>query len=115
MLSTTISSSRTVSESSAIPSTSVRAVSPRAFVNCYCVSKFAFSSDALPSARTSAQDSILRTNIAQWNDEVLWQTYVQLTAAEAAFRVRKSALAMRPIWHHKADRIKAPILICLIA
>lgn len=58
---------------------------------------------------------ILRTNIAEWTEEALWQTYIQLTEAEAAFRVHKSELAMRPIWHHKADRIKAHILICFIA
>lgn len=58
---------------------------------------------------------ILRTNIADWTDEALWQTYIQLTEAEAAFRVHKSDLAMRPIWHHKADRIQAHILICFIA
>jgi transposase len=58
---------------------------------------------------------ILRTNITEWTDEALWQTYIQLTEAEAAFRVHKSELAMRPIWHHKADRIKAHILICFIA
>jgi transposase len=58
---------------------------------------------------------ILRTNIAEWTDEALWQTYIQLTEAEAAFRVHKSELAMRPIWHHKADRIKAHILICFLA
>ena len=58
---------------------------------------------------------ILRTNISQWTDEALWQTYIQLTEAEAAFRVHKSDLAMRPIWHHKAERIKAHILICFIA
>jgi len=58
---------------------------------------------------------ILRTNIAEWTDEQLWATYIQLTEAEAAFRVHKSDLAMRPIWHHKADRIKAHILVCFIA
>jgi transposase len=58
---------------------------------------------------------ILRTNIAEWTDEQLWTTYIQLTEAEAAFRVHKSDLAMRPIWHHKAERIKAHILVCFIA
>lgn len=58
---------------------------------------------------------ILRTNIDEWTDEARWQTYIQLTEAEAAFRVHKSDLAMRPIWHHKADRIKAHILICFVA
>ena len=35
--------------------------------------------------------------------------------AEAAFRVLKSDLAIRPIWHHKEGRIKAHILVCFIA
>jgi transposase len=58
---------------------------------------------------------ILRSNIAQWTDEELWKTYVQLTEAEAAFRVQKSDLCIRPIWHHKQERIKAHILICFLA
>src|SRR5438034_2369858 len=55
---------------------------------------------------------ILRSNIHQWSDEELWNTYIQLTEAEAAFRIQKSDLCIRPIWHHKQERIKAHILIC---
>ena len=40
---------------------------------------------------------------------------MQLTAAEAAFRIHKSDLSIRPIWHQKAARIKAHILVCLLA
>ena len=40
---------------------------------------------------------------------------VQLTEAEAAFRIHKSDLSIRPIWHHKAARIKAHILVCFLA
>ena len=58
---------------------------------------------------------ILRTNVHDWTDEELWKTYVQLTEAEAAFRIHKSDLAIRPIWHHKAERIKAHILVCFLA
>jgi transposase len=58
---------------------------------------------------------ILRTNVHDWTDEELWKTYVQLTEAEAAFRIQKSDLAIRPIWHHKESRIKAHILICFLA
>ncbi len=65
-------------------------------------------------ARLSEGVYILRTNIAEWTDEALWKTYTQLTEAEAAFRVQKSDLAIRPIWHHKADRIKAHILVCFL-
>lgn len=65
-------------------------------------------------ARLSEGVYILRTNIAEWTDEALWKTYTQLTEAEAAFRTQKSDLAIRPIWHHKADRIKAHILVCFL-
>ena len=65
-------------------------------------------------ARLSEGVYILRTNIAEWTDEELWKTYTQLTEAEAAFRTQKSDLAIRPIWHHKADRIKAHILVCFL-
>jgi transposase len=58
---------------------------------------------------------ILRTNVTDWSDEDLWRTYIQLTEAEAAFRVHKSDLGLRPIWHHKRERIEAHILICFLA
>lgn len=66
-------------------------------------------------ARLSEGVYILRTNIANWTDEELWKTYIQLTEAESAFRIQKSELAIRPIWHHKQERIKAHILVCFIA
>ena len=66
-------------------------------------------------ARLTEGVYILRTNISTWTDETLWQTYIQLTEAEAAFHIQKSDLAIRPIWHHKEGRIKAHILVCFIA
>jgi len=41
---------------------------------------------------------LLRSNIHDWSDEELWKTYIQLTEAEAAFRVHKSDLAI-PLQH----------------
>ena len=58
---------------------------------------------------------ILRTNVADWTPEVLWKTYIQLTEAEAAFRIHKSDLSIRPIWHHKQHRVEAHILVCFLA
>jgi transposase len=58
---------------------------------------------------------ILRSNIHDWTDEELWKTYIQLSEAEAAFRIHKSDLCIRPIWHRKQGRIKAHILICFLA
>lgn len=65
--------------------------------------------------RASEGAYILRSNIAHWSDEELWKTYMQLTEAEAAFRIHKSELCLRPIWHHKANRIEAHILVCFLA
>ena len=58
---------------------------------------------------------ILRTNITDWNAEQLWRTYIQLSHAEAAFRIHKSELSMRPIWHQREDRVQAHILVCFLA
>jgi len=66
-------------------------------------------------AKLSEGTYILRSNIHDWTDEQLWKTYIQLSEAEAAFRIHKSDLCVRPIWHHKQDRIKAHILICFLA
>lgn len=66
-------------------------------------------------AKLSEGTYILRSNIHDWTDEQLWKTYIQLSEAEAAFRIQKSDLCVRPIWHHKQDRIKAHILICFLA
>lgn len=57
---------------------------------------------------------ILRTNVATWDPEVLWKTYIQLTEAEAAFRIHKSDLRIRPIWHQREDRVLAHILVCFL-
>jgi transposase len=57
----------------------------------------------------------LKTNVTDWNDEKLWRAYIQLAQAEAAFRVQKSELSIRPIWHQRADRVEAHILVCFLA
>ena len=66
-------------------------------------------------AQHSEGTYVLRTNVHEWSEEQLWRTYVQLTEAEAAFRIHKSDLSIRPIWHQKADRVQAHILVCFLA
>src|SRR2546428_8448878 len=66
-------------------------------------------------ARHSEGCYVLRTNITDWDAETLWRTYVQLTDAEAAFRIQKSELSIRPIWHQRTDRVQAHILVCFLA
>jgi transposase len=58
---------------------------------------------------------VLRTNITDWDAEMLWRTYIQLNEAEAAFRIHKSELSIRPIWHQRTDRVQAHILVCFLA
>jgi len=58
---------------------------------------------------------LLRTNISDWTAEELWQAYMQLTQAEAAFRIHKSDLRIRPVWHQKTERVQAHILVCFLA
>ena len=66
-------------------------------------------------ATISAGCYLLRSNVADWSDEELWKAYIQLTEAEAAFRIHKSDLSIRPIWHQKQDRVLAHILVCFLA
>lgn len=63
----------------------------------------------------SAGCYLLRTNILDWTDEELWKTYMQLTEAETAFRIQKSDLRIRPIWHQKEERVLAHIFVCFLA
>jgi transposase len=58
---------------------------------------------------------VLRTNIRDWKEENVWNVYIQLTQAEAAFRIHKDELDIRPIWHQKKERARAHILVCFLA
>jgi hypothetical protein len=57
----------------------------------------------------------LRTNLTETGPAVLWKRYIQLTEAEWAFRITKDKLEIRPVWHQKAERVKAHILVCFLA
>ena len=58
---------------------------------------------------------LLRSNVTDWSAEELWRAYIQLTEAEAAFRLHKTDLVMRPVWHQKQHRVQAHILVCFLA
>ena len=58
---------------------------------------------------------LLRTNLVGVDAATLWKRYIQLTDAEWAFRIHKDELAIRPIWHHKTERVLAHILVCFLA
>lgn len=58
---------------------------------------------------------LLRSNITDWTAEELWEAYIHLTEAEGAFRIQKSDLKLRPVWHQKADRVHAHIFVCFLS
>lgn len=57
---------------------------------------------------------LLRTNLEPIDPDLLWKQYVQLTDVEEAFRVLKSELAIRPIFHRLDERIEAHIMIAFL-
>ena len=57
----------------------------------------------------------LRTNQDQCDDETLWRTYSMLTDLEAVFRSLKSELGMRPVFHHKSQRVDGHLFISVLA
>lgn len=57
----------------------------------------------------------LRTNLTDWDEETLWRTYTMLTDLESVFRSLKTELGLRPVYHHKEERVNGHIFITLIA
>jgi len=58
---------------------------------------------------------LLRSNLTDWKAQDLWRAYIHLTEAEAAFRIHKTYLQIRPIWHQRQDRVLGHILVCFLA
>jgi len=71
--------------------------------------------EKLEWARHAHGAYLLRTNHPAADPAELWRWYVQLTQAEAAFRVDKSDLGLRPVYHQKTARVQAHILVCFLA
>jgi hypothetical protein len=58
---------------------------------------------------------LLRTNCVEREPAQLWSWYLQLTQAEDAFRISKSDLNLRPVFHQKTERVEAHILVCFLS
>jgi transposase len=58
---------------------------------------------------------LLRSNRGGWSAEEFWETYIQLTVVERAFRILKSELLLRPVWHQYSGRVEAHVMICVLA
>ena len=57
---------------------------------------------------------LLRAHWTERDPAKLWQTYVQLSEAEAAFRTLKSEVKVRPIWHWTEMRVEAHVLVAFL-
>lgn len=57
---------------------------------------------------------LLRTNCTETDPAKLWRWYIQLSQAEDAFRISKSDLSLRPVFHRKDERVQAHILVCFL-
>ncbi len=74
------------------------------------------------SKRTSHQKKtqaaggyVLSTSHTTWSAKKIARTYWRLTEIEATFRVMKSDLGLRPIYHSKDERIEGHLFITVLA
>ena len=58
---------------------------------------------------------VLQSNRGGWTGREFWETYMQLAVAEKAFRVLKSELLLRPVWHQYSGRVQAHVFVCVLA
>jgi transposase len=57
----------------------------------------------------------LRSDLTDPDETTLWRLYTMLTDLEAVFRSLKSELGLRPIYHHKTDRVRGHLFISVLA
>jgi transposase len=58
---------------------------------------------------------LLRTDRTDLSAREAWLMYMTLTRAENAFRMMKTPLAERPIFHHLEHRVETHIFLCVLA
>jgi transposase len=58
---------------------------------------------------------VLRTDRTDLGPEALWRLYMTLNTAEDGFRTLKSDLSLRPMFHQLEDRVRAHVLITVVA
>ena len=79
------------------------------------VPSFSLNRDKLRTIRRSEGRYLLQFDLTERDPALLWQYYIQLVAAEEAFKVLKGDLAIRPIVHRDERRIEAQIFVTLLA
>ena len=94
-----------------------RAVAGLVKADVNAAGKLTFSLDRarLRTVRSREGRYLLRTNLSADNPELLWRCYMQLVFVEEAFRTLKGDLGLRPIYHHKPERIEAHLFVAFLA
>jgi transposase len=80
-----------------------------------CALKIGERADRTAWAELAQGAYLLRTNCEEKDPAKLWRWYMQLTQAEDAFRISKSDLCLRPVFHQKTERVEAHILVCFLS
>jgi hypothetical protein len=76
---------------------------------------FSLDRNKLRTVRHREGRYLLRTNLSADDPELLWRCYMQLVFVEEAFRTLKGDLGLRPIYHHKPERIEAHLFVAFLA
>ena len=71
--------------------------------------------DKLREVRRREGRYLLRTNLVDYDPDVLWRYYMQLVLVEEAFRTLKGDLGLRPIFHQNPERIEAHLFVSFLA
>src|SRR3989338_7498234 len=58
---------------------------------------------------------IIRSSTKDLTTEELIKTYKDLKTIEASFRTIKDVIELRPIYHHKDNRVKGHVFVCILA
>jgi transposase len=79
--------------------------------------KLAHEPNADKKAKAELLDGgyLLRTDRTDLSAREAWLMYMTLTRAENAFRMIKTPLAERPIFHHLEHRVETHIFLCVLA
>ncbi|MGH7867209.1 MAG: hypothetical protein ACREP9_06140 [Candidatus Dormibacteraceae bacterium] len=76
---------------------------------------FRLDKEKLEKAELRDGHYLLRSKRVAEDPSVLWERYIQLTQIEAAFKVLKSELGLRPIYHQVEKRVEAHIFVAFQA
>lgn len=74
-----------------------------------------FAKKTLPKPEQTDGVYFLRTSLKDTGETLIWDIYNTLTQIEATFRILKTDLNIRPVYHQKDERTKAHIQLGVLA